>query len=128
MVAHIILPNTPLPITGMEEGRMQTFYTVFDNQDSVNLELMEQESREPSPDLASNKLLESGLFKMSRPYPRASPIQVALGMENSGVLRLRAIDADGLEMEFTATAAGAVISEQQIAESTSKVQAMRRSA
>lgn len=126
MVQHIILPNTPLPLTGMEEGRVQTFFTVMDGQESVNIEIMEQDSREPSPDIPSNKLLEAGLFKMSRRYPRQSPIKMALGMENNGVLRLRAIDADGLEMEFTATAAGAVMSEEDLAASTSKVQAMRQ--
>jgi molecular chaperone DnaK len=126
MVKHIIEPNTPLPLTGMEDGRVQTFFTVVDNQDSVNLVIMEQVSRELSEDMASNKFLQEGLFKMSRPYPRHAPIHVALGMENNGVLRLRATDADGLEMEFTATSAGAVISDEEIAASTSKVQAMRQ--
>jgi molecular chaperone DnaK len=127
-VEHIILPNTPLPLTGTEDGRMRTFYTVSDNQDSVNIVIMEQDSREPSSDMGSNKFLEAGVFTMTRPYPRQSPIQMALGMENSGVLRLRAIDPDGREMEFTATAAGAVISDEDIAASTSKVQAMRTGA
>jgi len=124
MVQHIILPNTPLPLTGREEGRVQTFYTVVDDQESVNIQIWEQDSREPSPDMASNKFIEAGVFKMTRAYPRQSPIQIALGMENNGVLRLRAIDADGLEMEFTATADSAVMSQEEIAASTSKVQAM----
>jgi molecular chaperone DnaK len=124
MVQHIILPNTPLPLTGREEGREQTFYTVVDDQSSVDIEIWEQDSREPAPDLASNKYIEGGTFKMTRAYPRQSPIQMALGMENNGVLRLRAVDPDGLEMEFTATAESAVRSEDEIAASTSKVQAM----
>jgi molecular chaperone DnaK len=127
-VVHIILPNTPLPLTGAEEGRVQTFYTVSDNQDSVNIVIMEQDSREPSPDMGSNKFLEAGVFTMTRPYPQQSPIQMALGMDNDGTLRLRATDPDGREMEFTATAAGAVISDEVIAASTSKVQAMRTAA
>jgi molecular chaperone DnaK len=124
VVSHIIEPNTPLPLTGREDGREQTYYTSVDQQDQVDLQIWEQDSREPSPDMASNKFIESGLFKMTRAYPRQSPIKVALGMENNGQLRLRATDPDGLEMEFTATAEGAVMSPEQIDASTSKVQAM----
>jgi molecular chaperone DnaK len=124
MVEHIIEPNTPLPLTGQEEGRVQTFYTLIDNQDSVDIQIWEQDSREPSEDIASNKFIEAGIFRMTRPYPRQSPIQMALGMENNGVLRLRATDPDGLEMEFAATAEGAVRSQEEIDASTSKVQAM----
>ncbi len=127
-VQHIILPNTPLPVTGMEDGRVQTFFTVSDNQDRVNLVIMEQNSREPSADMASNKFLEAGTFVMSRAYPRGTPIQIALGMENSGVLHLHATDADGLKMEFAATAAGAVMSDADVAASKSKVDAMRQGA
>lgn len=123
-VEHIIFPNTALPLTGREEGREQTFYTVLDDQDRVDIQIWEQDSREPSPDVESNKFVESGLFQMTRPYPRQSPIKVALGMENSGVLRLRATDPDGLEMDFTATAEGAVMSQEEIDASTTKVQAM----
>jgi molecular chaperone DnaK (HSP70) len=126
MVKHIIEPNTPLPLTGTEEGRVQAFSTVVDDQDSVNIVIMEQVSRELSEDMASNKFLEEGLFKMTRSYPRHSPIQMALGMDNSGMLRLTATDPDGLEMEFTATSSDAVISDEEIAASTSKVQAMRQ--
>jgi molecular chaperone DnaK (HSP70) len=128
VVKHIIEPNTPLPLTGMEEGRVQTFYTVVDDQDSVNIEIMEQVSRELSEDMESNKFLEKGLFKMSRSFPRQSPIHIALGMENNGVLQLHATDADGLVMDFNATAAGAVHSDEEIAASTDKVQAMRQGA
>jgi molecular chaperone DnaK (HSP70) len=127
-VEHIILPNTPLPLTGAEEGRVRTFYTVSENQDRVNIVIMEQVSREPSPDMDSNKFLEAGVFEMTRPYPAQSPIQMTLGMANSGTLCLRAIDPDGLEREFVATANGAVVSEEQIAASTSKIQAMRTGA
>jgi len=126
MVQHIILPNTPLPVTGREEGREQTYGTVVDNQDAVTIVIMEQDSSAPSPDMASNKQLESGTFQMSRPYPQGSPIRVALGMEASGQLRLVATDPDGLEMEFLAMAEGAVISDEVVAASKSKVDAMRR--
>jgi molecular chaperone DnaK len=125
-VHHIILPNTPLPVAGSEEGRVQTYFTIVDNQDSVMLEIWEQDSRDPHEDLPSNKFLESGLFQMTKAYAAGTPIRVALGMDNSGSLRLHATDADGREMEFNATSSGAVMSEEQLLESTAKVQGMRQ--
>jgi len=123
-VDHIIAPNTALPLTGREEGREQTYFTTVDSQTSVDLQIWEQNSGEPTGEMAANKFVESAMFEMTRPYPRATPFQVALGMEANGTLRLRATDADGREMEFSAQADGAVMTEEQIAESTAKVQAM----
>lgn len=125
-VVHIISPNTPLPVLGTEPERVQTFFTVADDQKAVHICIMEQTSREPTSDMAGNRQVEEGLFEMTRPYPRQTPIRMALGMQNNGVLTLKAIDQDGRDMEFTATTEGAVMSEQQLAESTSKVQAMQR--
>lgn len=125
IVAHIIDPNTPLPVDGSEEGRVRTFYTVSENQDRLNIVIMEQNSPAPSPDVDSNKFLEQGMFQMSRPYPRQAPIQIALGMDNDGTLNLRAIDPDGGSIEFSATAAGAVISDEQVQESKSRIDAMK---
>ena len=128
-VVHIIPPQTALPVTGREDGFMQTFYTVVDNQDSVNLEIWEQASPTPDGDVDSNRFLNAGLFTMTRAYPRQTPIQIALGMNEQGQLRLLAIDADGREEDFEAQATdGGVITEEQIAEGTSKVQAMRLAA
>jgi molecular chaperone DnaK (HSP70) len=124
LVDHIIAPNTPLPLTGREEGREQTYATSSDNQDTVDLQIWEQNSREPSGDVGANKFVESGLFQMTRAYPRGAPIRVALGMEPNGTLRLLATDPDGREMEFSATSEGAVMTDEQIEASTAKVQAM----
>ncbi len=124
IVDHIIAPNTPLPLTGREEGREQTYFTLHDNQSSVDLQIWEQNSREPSGDVAANKFVEAGLFEMTRAYPSGTPIKVALGMEGNGTLRLRATDVDGREREFIAQSDGAVMTQEQIAESTAKVQAM----
>jgi molecular chaperone DnaK len=126
MVDHIIAPNTPLPIDGSLPERVQTYHLVHEGQDMVQICIMEQESREPTEDLAGNRLLQQGEFKLSRAYPRMSPLRVELGMEPSGVLTLRATDPDGLEMQFSATAQGAVLSEEALQASTAKVQAMQR--
>jgi molecular chaperone DnaK len=125
-VSFIIAPNTPLPVLGTEPDRVQTYYTVIDNQNSVRICIMEQTSREPTDDMAGNRQIEEGDFAMTRAYPLQSPLKMALGMQNNGILTLRATDPDGLAMEFTATAEGAVTSEEALAESISKVQSMRR--
>lgn len=125
MISHIIEPNTPLPLSGREEGREKTYYTVVDNQSGLDVEIWEQDSREPSPDIQSNKYLDGGLFQMTRAYPQQSPIKMTLGMADDGSLLLSVRDPDGLEMEFTASGAGAVIPEEQIEASANKVQAMR---
>jgi molecular chaperone DnaK (HSP70) len=125
-VVHIIEPNTPLPIDGSDPDRVKTFGTVVDNQTEVQICVMEQESRELTGDMAGNRQIEEGLFQMTRAYPRGAPVHIAIGMEGNGTLNIRAIDADGREMQFTATAIGAVVSDEQLAASTSKVLAMQR--
>ena len=125
-VVHIIEPNTPLPIDGADPDRVKTFGTVRDNQSEVQICVMEQESRELSGDMAGNRQIEEGLFQMTRAYPRGAPIHIAIGMESNGTLSIKAIDQDGREMRFTATTVGAVMSDEQLAESTSKVLAMQR--
>ncbi len=125
-VDHIIEPNTPLPIDGSDPDRVKTFGTSFDNQSEVEICVMEQSSRELSGDMDSNRQIEEGRFELTRAYPRGAPIHIAISMENNGRLDIKLIDADGREMEFSATAVGAVVSEEQIAASTSKVLAMQR--
>ncbi len=125
-VVHIIEPNTPLPIDGADPDRMKTFGTVRDNQQEVQICVMEQKSRELTGDIAGNHQIEEGLFQMTRAYPRGAPIHIAIGMESNGTLSIKAMDSDGREMQFTATTVGAVMSDEQLAESTSKVLAMQR--
>ena len=125
-VVHIIEPNTPLPIDGSDPDRVKTFGTVSDNQSEVQICVMQQESRELTGDMAGNRQIEEGLFQMTRAYPRGAPIHIAIGMESNGTLSIRALDQDGREMRFEATAVGAVMSDEQLAASTSKVLAMQR--
>jgi molecular chaperone DnaK len=125
-VVHIIEPNTPLPILGTEPERVKTFCTVVDDQSGVRIRVMEQESRELTSDMAGNRQIEEGMFEMTRPYPRGTPIQIAIGMQNNGTLNIKAVDQDGSDMQFEATTEGAVMSEEQLVKSTSKVQAMQR--
>lgn len=124
-VLHIIAPNTPLPVTGLEDGRVQTVYTVADNQSRLELTIMEQDSREPAQDMSSNKFLQEGEFVMTRAYPRGTPIDIALGMDNSGKLTLQATDPDGKPFMFDAEATGAVWSEERLEESAGQVNTMR---
>ena len=127
-IVHIILAQTQLPVTGLEEGREQTYYTTHDDQHTVELEIWEQAGDTAGPSLASNKFLERGSFQMTRAYSRGTPIRVAMGMTAQGQLHLQAWDADGKHIEFHATASDAVVSEEQVEASTHKVSAMRQAA
>lgn len=126
MVLHIIEPQTPLPVDGAEEGRVQTAYTVVDNQAAVNIELYEQNSESPHDGLLSNRHLKTETLQLSQPYPQGSPIRIELGMDNGGRLDLRATGPDGTVLQFEATASeGAVISDEEIEKAAASVQSMR---
>lgn len=125
-IDHIIEAQTTLPVTGLEEGRVQTYGTVSNGQSSVRIELWEQNSQEQSPELASNKLLEAREFQLTRAYPVGAPITIALGMDASGVLQIQATDPDGLRMEFSATSTDGVLTDEQVAASTARVQALQQ--
>jgi molecular chaperone DnaK (HSP70) len=125
-VVHFIEPNTQLPVLGTEPESVKKFQTVVDDQASLIICVMEQTSRELTDDMSGNRQIEEGMFEMTRPYPRGTPIEVAIGMQNNGRLNIKAVEQDGRVMEFTATTEGAVMSEEKLTESTSKVQAMQR--
>lgn len=126
MIDYIIKPQTSLPVNADDEGQTQTYGTDADGQESVMIEIWEQNSQHLSEELASNKKVEEAELHLTRSYPRGSPIQVSMGMDNDGLMQLQAVDPDGDEIRFTASGAGAVITQEQIEESTAKIQELRR--
>jgi molecular chaperone DnaK len=125
-IDHIIKPQTPLPVSLDAPGQTQVYGTNADGQDSVMIEIWEQNSQHLSQELASNQKVEQGELQLTRFYPRGSAIQVSMAMDNAGIMRLRAVDPDGKDIEIEASGAGAVITLEQIAESTAKIQELRR--
>jgi molecular chaperone DnaK (HSP70) len=122
-VDHLIRPNDPLPI---DPPRLQTYGTVVDNQPGVEIVLMEQAGTELSEEMDHNQEVEHGQFNLPGNDPAGTPIQVSIAMDNDGMLTITASHPSVPELTFSAMSEGAVLSERQIAESASKVQAMQR--
>jgi molecular chaperone DnaK (HSP70) len=122
-VDHLIKPNDPLPV---DPPTVQTYRTIYDNQSDVHLVLMEQAGAQISEDMQHNRELESGDFHLPGTDPAGTPIEVSIGMDNGGMLTVTASHPAVPQLMFSATADGAVLSKEQIAESASKVQAMQR--
>jgi molecular chaperone DnaK (HSP70) len=122
-VDHLIKPNDPLPV---DPPKVQTYRTIHDNQSGVHLVLMEQAGPQISEDMEHNLELESGDFNLPGTDPAGTPIEVSIGMDNGGMLTVTASHPAVPQLTFSATAEGAVLTKEQIAESASKVQAMQR--
>jgi molecular chaperone DnaK (HSP70) len=122
-VDHLICPNDTLPV---DPPKLETYNTVLDNQSGVDVVLMEQAGTKLSEDMEHNNQLEHGEFALSGTDPVGTPIQVSIGMDKAGILTITASHPAVPDLTFTAKSEGAVLSQEQIAESASKVQAVRR--
>lgn len=122
-VDHLIKPNDPLPV---EPPRLETYGTVIENQGFVEIVLMEQAGTEVSEAMEHNNELEQREFHLPGDDPLGTPIEVSIGMENNGTLTVTAAHPRVPRLTFSAASQGAVRTQEQIAESTSKVQGMRR--
>ncbi|CAI7980294.1 Molecular chaperone Hsp70 [Frankia sp. Hr75.2] len=87
-VEHILPPNTPLPASPDTER----FGTVEDNQTGIEIEIWEQAGATVSPELADNAAIGRGLISGLPPLPRNSPIDVTFTMNETGVLRVHAVE------------------------------------
>jgi molecular chaperone DnaK len=127
-IDYIIRPQTPLPVSIDTEGQTEVYGTSADGQESVMIEIWEQSSQHLSEELASNTMIEAAELRFARQYPRGAAITVSMGMDNDGLILTRAVDPDGREIPIKASGAGAVITEEQIAEGAAKLQELRRRA
>jgi molecular chaperone DnaK (HSP70) len=87
-VAHILPPNTALPASPDTER----FGTVEDNQTEIEIEIWEQAGATVSEELADNAAIGRGLINGLPPLPRNSPIDVTFTMNETGVLRVHAVE------------------------------------
>jgi molecular chaperone DnaK (HSP70) len=121
-VDHLIKPNTPLPVPGIEE----TYQTVLDNQTSVEIALMEQAGTVLSERVEDNGVVEARPLQLSGRDPAGAPIHVRMELTTSGLLNVVARDASGRELVFDANVRGAILTPEQIEQAAAKVQAIRR--
>lgn len=112
-VVYLIPNNTALPAEVEEKG----FMTLYDNQPSVRVRIMEQAGQVESPELSDNKLIGEGEITGLPPnLPAGSPIHVTFRLEEDGTLRVTAVEpASGATLHLNITVEG-VMSREEVAE------------
>jgi molecular chaperone DnaK len=94
----IIPKNSPVPVS-----RKRTFTTVADNQSSVEIHVLQGESRRASENLSLGRFLLSGIRTGKKGEPR---IEVEFSIDSDEILQVRARDIDtGAEHDVTITSA-----------------------
>jgi|HubBroStandDraft_1064217.scaffolds.fasta_scaffold06290_4 molecular chaperone DnaK len=96
-VEHLLTANTALPSdTGPQE-----FCTLFDNQTQVRLEVWEQAGSNASPELEYNTHIGEGLLTNLPPRPKGAPFDVTFVMNETGLLKVHAVEQkSGREVRF----------------------------
>ncbi|GLW61884.1 molecular chaperone DnaK [Actinomadura rubrobrunea] len=88
-IVHLLPADTPLPA---DTGPV-TFFTAFDNQPGLEVEVWEQNGPESSEELADNTLIGRGKLRDLPPrLPKGTPIQITFSMNETGLLTVAAVE------------------------------------
>ena len=87
-IVHVLEANRPLPAS----PDTQQFYTVYPDQVAIQIEIWEQAGAVASADLADNSKIGDGVITGLPPLPRQSPIDVTFRMNETGLLRVEAVE------------------------------------
>ena len=87
-IAHILEANRPLPAS----PDTQQFYTVYPDQVAISIEIWEQAGAVASSEPADNNKIGDGLITGLPPLPQESPIDVTFRMNETGLLRVEAVE------------------------------------
>lgn len=87
-IVHILEANRPLPAS----PDTQQFYTVYPDQVAISIEIWEQAGAAASSHLADNNKVADGLITGLPPLPQESPIDVTFRMNETGLLRIEAVE------------------------------------
>ena len=87
-IAHILEANRPLPAS----PDIQQFYTVYPDQVAISIEIWEQAGAVASSEPADNNKIGDGLITGLPPLPQESPIDVTFRMNETGLLRVEAVE------------------------------------
>jgi molecular chaperone DnaK len=87
-IVHILEANRPLPAS----PDTQQFYTVYPDQVAISIEIWEQAGAVASSEPADNNKIGDGLITGLPPLPRESPVDVTFRMNETGLLRVEAIE------------------------------------
>ncbi|TDV57464.1 Hsp70 family protein [Actinophytocola oryzae] len=104
MVAWLIRPNDEIPASHRE-----TFYTISDGQETVNVSVYESTTDVLSDELEDNlKLVEGELTGLPPNKPAGQPLEVSFILEADGILRITAVASNGKELTLEAKISGLV--------------------
>jgi molecular chaperone DnaK (HSP70) len=87
-IVHILEANRPLPAS----PDTQQFGTVYPNQVAISIEIWEQAGAVASSEPADNNKIGDGLITGLPPLPQDSPIDVTFRMNETGLLRVEAVE------------------------------------
>jgi molecular chaperone DnaK (HSP70) len=87
-INHLLEANRPLPAS----PDTQTFYTVYADQVAIKVEIWEQAGAVASEELADNEKIGDGIITGLPPLPKQSPFDVTFKMNETGLLRVEAIE------------------------------------
>lgn len=90
----------------------QTYYTIYDGQDSVDIDINEGEG----DDLEFVKRIASFTLELAQPGPKGTPVTVEVMLDRSGVLRVLAIELKTGQRKAVDIAYESNLSEKQITE------------
>ncbi len=112
-VAFLIHKNTSLPVEITQE-----FGTLFDNQSSVELRVMEQLGESESSSLDDNAQIGFGdLVDITPNLPAGSPIIVTFRLGEDGTLKVRGFEpSSNKDLNFEVKVEGGVLSREEIQE------------
>ncbi|MBF0470864.1 MAG: Hsp70 family protein [Gammaproteobacteria bacterium] len=93
MFVPVIRKNSPLPLR-----KSEVFYTNFDGQDSVKVDIYQGESKHASDNILIGEFMIHGL----QDVPAGNPIVLTLNLDLNGILHVIAVEKEtGLEMGIT---------------------------
>jgi molecular chaperone DnaK (HSP70) len=115
MFVPLIRRNTKLPT-----ARTEAFYTVYDDQDAVEVKVFQGEE----PDALDNIQIGKYHFELSR-QPQGSVVTLHFDLDVNGILKIEAVEkATGKTLNATIENALSRFSDQEMAASRGRVQAM----
>ncbi|WP_018657911.1 Hsp70 family protein [Actinomadura flavalba] len=88
-VAHLVHANDELPA-----ARSEDFFTVYDDQDSADVRVMEQAGSVESPELIDNSEIASGDIRIPQGKQAGWPIEVTFALDSSGLLNVTAVEKE----------------------------------
>ncbi|MEU5883573.1 Hsp70 family protein [Spirillospora sp. NPDC047279] len=112
-VAHLVHANDELPAAETED-----FFTVFDDQTSADIRVMEQAGSVESPELIDNTEIATGAVAIPPGKKAGWPIEVTFSLDSSGLLHVTAVEKEtGERLELKIDVGG--MSEEEVEKSRS---------